>query len=226
MFVKEIGPNQFERLTVGLTIVGPDGIKHPWGITELWSREDLKALNVYRVTHTETPAGKIICGKSTYRKEGDFVIEVLTLQDLPEMPKAESYQLPPPEQPKPLRTIRDEFESAINSDEPGMEFQNEFVQAKERLIRTLNSDIMKLHQRYLEGQQAILYLKMEPEFITKVALLSGQNVNVVEANFKKEHDAFIDFFAELEANRLKTLKGIRAATTMEEAQAAFESFGE
>lgn len=86
LVVKEVALNQFEELLPGLSITTPDGILHPWQITELWTDAELEFINIYRVEPTPIPEGKTSTGYTFARDEDGVVRQVHDLVDLPPAP--------------------------------------------------------------------------------------------------------------------------------------------
>lgn len=79
IIVSETSPNVFVELAWGQSIE-IDDVLHPWQITELWTVEDLKALNLYRVERATVPADKVLKSYS-FSRDGDKVQMVLDLGD-------------------------------------------------------------------------------------------------------------------------------------------------
>lgn len=79
ILVSEKSPNVFVELGWGQSIEIGD-VLHPWQITELWSDEELAALNLYRVERLPVPADKVLNGYSFERANGKVQM-VLDLGD-------------------------------------------------------------------------------------------------------------------------------------------------
>jgi hypothetical protein len=84
--VVETKLNQFAELTPGETIVSADGVQHPWQITSLWSDDELEFINVYRVSPTPVPDGKLSTDFTFARDASGVVRQVHTLVDAPVPP--------------------------------------------------------------------------------------------------------------------------------------------
>ena len=71
----------FTELSGGQTIVGADGVQHPWQITDAWSDAELNAIGVYRVPEATVPKGRSVVSSSISRVDG-VVTQVLVFGDL------------------------------------------------------------------------------------------------------------------------------------------------
>ncbi|BEV44678.1 hypothetical protein [Afipia carboxidovorans] len=72
IIARKTAPNTLEVLDPVLTITAPDGTQWPWQIVDLWTDEELAAIDIYRIQQPPAPEGKHLVS-FTLGLEGDTV---------------------------------------------------------------------------------------------------------------------------------------------------------
>lgn len=86
MTIVQVINDQIKEVPIGASIQF-EGVQHPWQVTELWSDADLAAINVFRVPEPTIPEGKMATGEYWFQWDGDRVVKVFDLVDIPVEPE-------------------------------------------------------------------------------------------------------------------------------------------
>lgn len=93
--VRETKDGSFERITGNPVLTSLDGkVRAPLAVImhESWTVEDRARFGIYLVEPVAVPDGKRAKGSPTYQRQGDAVVEVVEVEDIPAAPESTPQQ--------------------------------------------------------------------------------------------------------------------------------------
>jgi hypothetical protein len=218
------------------TIVGTDGVQHPWDIVNVWSSADLLALGIYLVSDATIPAGKqqVAGSNPTYVMQGDAVVQVVELEDIPVAPVANTSPTPSantsptPEAnttpivitPTPPTLDEAKAAGAIFIDDAAAD-------ARKVYVTSIAFQGQTYYMKYLEAQS---YQANPTQSLDNLPLLQhdlavgataesmglANTADAVVAGWMQNATTWLLINAVIEAHRVKAKADISAATTIDE----------